>query len=234
MDGTVHPLSNEQLLEVLSFSKDATAIHISEKAVIQYANEAMLAFWGKGKGVIGKSLEDALPELKGQPFIDMFARSWNEGITFSGTDTPANLYVDGTLQTFYFDYEYRAMKNAEGKTYCILHMASDVTERVLGREREQNLTEELRAANEELLAANEEMNTANEELIESRHELLKLYEDISESDTRFRSMVRQAPVGICIIRSSDLLTQNVNDAYLELVGKSREEFEKPHHMGIRS
>ena len=56
------PLSNEQLLHVLMSSKDATAIHYSEKAIIQYANDAMIAFWGKGRGVIGKSLEDALPE----------------------------------------------------------------------------------------------------------------------------------------------------------------------------
>lgn len=225
MNNIGQPLSNGQLLKVLSFSKDATAIHYTEDAIIQYANEAMLAFWGKGNSVIGKTLEDALPELKGQPFIDQFKQVWNEGITISGSDTPAKLVVDGVLQTFYFDYEYRAIKNEQGQTYCILHMARDVTERVLSREREQDLTEELRAANEELLAANEEMNSSNEELTESRQELFKLYEELSESDTRFRSMVKQAPIGLVIIRAHDLLVQEVNDAYLELVGKQRAELQ---------
>jgi len=225
MNNIGQPLNNEELLNVLSFSEDATAIHISEDAVIQYANNAMLAFWGKGPGVIGKSLEEALPELKGQPFIDMFKKVWNEGITIKGTDTPAQLMVDNTLRTFYFDYEYRAVKNAEGQTFCILHMAKDVTERVLAKNREQDLTEELRAANEELQAANEEMNASNEELSESRQELLALYEDLKESDIRFRNMVRQAPVGICIIRAHDLYIQDVNDNYLELVGKKRNELE---------
>src|SRR4051812_43739363 len=111
MDKPYQFLTNEQLLDVLSYSKDATAIHVSEKAVIQYANNAMLGVWGKDKSVIGKSLEDALPELKGQPFIEMFARVWNEGLTISGTDTPAQLEVDGKIQTYYFDFEYRAIKN---------------------------------------------------------------------------------------------------------------------------
>ncbi|WP_428330587.1 PAS domain-containing sensor histidine kinase [Mucilaginibacter sp.] len=225
MNKTVPLLSNEQLLDVLSLSEDATAIHVSERAVIQYANDAMIAFWGKGRSVIGKPLDEALPELKGQPFIELFARVWNEGITIKGTDTPADLKVDGILQTFYFDYEYRAIKNEAGETYCILHIARDVTERVLSKEREQDLTEELRAANEELLSANEEMKASNEELSESRHKLLELYDNLSESNTRFRNMVKQAPVGICIIRSEDLLIQSVNDAYLELVGKKRSEFE---------
>jgi len=225
MSNTVQPLNNQELLNVLSFSEDATAIHITEDAIIQYANNAMLAFWDKGSGVIGKSLVDALPELRDQPFIGMFKKVWNEGITIKGTDTPAQLVVDGTLQTFYFDYEYRAIKNAEGQTYCILHMAKDVTQRVLAKNREQDLTEELRAANEELQAANEEMNASNEELSESRQELLELYEDLKEGDTRFRNMVRQAPVGMCIIRAHDLYVQDVNDNYLELVGKQRSELE---------
>jgi PAS domain S-box-containing protein len=253
MSYTDYLLSDKQLLEVLAFSTDATAIHVTEDAVIQYANDAMLAVWGKGKSVIGKSLEDALPELKGQPFIDLFKQVWNEGLTIKGTETPADLVVDDKLQTFYFNFEYRAIKNANDKTYCILHMAKDVTDVVLGRKREQDLIEELRTVNEELLsaneeireanvemaavneeltaaneeirAANEEITASNEELSQSRQQLMELYQDLSESDNYFRSMVKQAPIGICIIRANDLFIQDANIAYLELVGKKREELE---------
>jgi PAS domain S-box-containing protein len=232
MDTSTPLLNNEQMLDVLSFTNEAVALHVSETAVIQYANDAMIAIWGKDKSVIGKSLEDALPELKGQPFIDMFRRVWTEGITFKGADTAAHLEVNGTLQTFYFNFEYRPIKDAEGKTYCILHMATDVTEKVQAQEREQNLIEELRAANEELsaaneeiTAANEEINASNEELLESQHRLVKLYEDLTDRDARFRSIVKQAPVGICIIRARDLFIQDVNDSYLELVGRKREQME---------
>src|ERR1700712_3124037 len=119
-----HPvplLNNEQLLQVLSSSNNAVAVHVAEDAIIQYASDRMIAIWGKDRSVIGKSLEQALPELKGQPFINLFKKVWNEGVTISGTDTPAQLEVGGELHTYYFDFEYRAVKDDAGKTCCILH-----------------------------------------------------------------------------------------------------------------
>lgn len=218
-------LSNEQLLEVFTLTKIATAIHVTEDAIIQTANDFMLRIWGKDKSVIGKKLADALPELKGQPFIDLFKKVWNEGITISGTDTPADLEINGKLLTFYFDYEYRAVKDEQGKVICILHTAIDVTERRLGAEREQALTEELKAANEELILSNKELNAINKELNESQQALKLLYENLAESNARFRSMITQAPVGICMLRAEDLYIQDVNDAYLELMGKTRDEMD---------
>jgi PAS domain S-box-containing protein len=225
MNSSYQVLSNYRLIEALSTSKNAIAVHVTDKFNIQFATDAMLAIWGKGKDIIGLPLEEALPELKGQPFIEMFARVWNECITISGTDTLAKLEIDGVLQDFYFDFEYRAMPDATGKTYCIIHTATDVTQRVLSKRTEQNLTEELSAINEELHSANEELTASNEELIESQRALQKTYEDLMESDARFRNMVKQAPVGICIITANDLFIQDVNDAYLELVGKRRDELE---------
>ena len=218
-------LSNGQIIEVLAQSKSAIAIHITDQFIIQYATDSMIAIWGKDKSVIGKPLEEALPELKGQPFIDLFRTVWEEGITINGSDTAAHLEFDGKLQTFYFDFEYRAVKDRSGKTFCILHTATDVTERFLSQQREQSLTEEMRSANEELSAANEELNAANEELSQSQDDLLTINTALSESDARFRNLVKQAPIGICIIRAVDLAIQDVNDSYLELVGKERRDLE---------
>jgi PAS domain S-box-containing protein len=225
MSSSYQVLSNYRLIEALSTSKNAIAVHVTNKFNIQFATDAMLAIWGKGKDVIGLPLDEALPELKGQPFIDMFTKVWDECITISGTDTLAKLEIDGVLQDFYFDFEYRAIPDAAGKTYCIIHTATDVTQRVLSKITEQNLTEELSSINEELYSANEELTASNEELTESQQALQKAYEELIESDARFRSMVKQAPVGICIIAADGLLIQDVNDAYLELVGKQRHELE---------
>ena len=225
MSQPVPLLSNEQLLQVLSTSNSAVAIHLTEDAIIQYASDRMIEIWGKDRSVIGKTLANALPELKGQPFIGMFKKVWNEGITISGTDTPAQLHVNGELHTFYFDFEYRAVKDADGKTLCILHTATDVTGRYINAEKVQSLTEELRASNEELRAANEELNASNEELSESQQSLQELYNNLAESDLRFRNMVRQAPVSICIIRARDLMVLDVNDSYLQLVAREREQLE---------
>ncbi|RYD79919.1 MAG: PAS domain S-box protein [Sphingobacteriales bacterium] len=212
-------LSSEQFLEIFNVTPTATAVHIGETAIIQMANDAMLNIWGKGREVIGKSLEDALPELKGQPFIDMFKRVWNEGITFSGNDTPADLVIDGVLKRFYFDFEYRPIKNAEGKTICTLHTAIDVTERVMGRQhmqiaaekeialvREQALNEELATINEELAASNEELLNINEELHVARENLSALnrelesrvedrVRDLSDTEERLLQAIDTASMG---------------------------------------
>lgn len=218
-------LTNEQLITVLAQSSQAVAVHVTDQFVIQYASDAMISVWGKNHNVIGLPLEKALPELEGQPFIAMFRKVWEEGITISGKDTAADLEINGKLKTFYFDFEYRPIKNEHGKTYCILHMATDVTERYLGQQRERQLQAEMRVANEELNLANEELQTTNEELIESQERLKGINTALLESDARFRNLVKQAPIGICIIRARDLWIQDVNDIYLELVGRERHELE---------
>lgn len=199
----VPSLSKELLVEVFNQTKLATAIHTGEDAVIEMANEAMIRIWGKDSSVIGKSLEDALPELKGQPFLAMFKKVWLEGIILSGTEAPADLELNGEIIRHYFDFEYRAIKNAAGETICILHTATDVTEHVNNREiieqayyqeqallREQALNEELATANEELSAINEELFRSQEELGSLNEELerrvLQRVKDLSVSEEKFR------------------------------------------------
>lgn len=172
--------SAEELVNILSLSYNAIAIHKTEQLTIEFATDAMIQIWGKDKSVIGKSLEEALPELKGQPFIGMLQNVLRTGVTVEGTDTPADLMIDGKLQTFYFDFSYRAITNNTGETYCILHTATDVTERYKSRMariasemREKELNEELAAINEELIATNEELMTKNEDLISAFAELQK-------------------------------------------------------------
>ena len=229
-------LNFEQLIEVFALTKTATAIHIGETAVIFFANDAMLQVWGKSKAVIGLSLEEALPELKGQPFIDMFAKVWREGLTISGRDTPAELDVDGKLQTFYFDFEYRAILDKEGKTFCILHSATDVTERFLGiqatnearekteaLEREQLLNEELATTNEELATTVEELRQSQYSLSELNNELesrvQKRTQALSESELRFRTMAENTDMLIAT-NDTDGGIVYLNQAWLDFFGKS--------------
>lgn len=182
-------LQLNKLVEIFSYTKTATAIHVGEDAFIQFANDAMLRVWGKDTSVIGKSLEQALPELKGQPFIEMFAKVWREGLTIGGSDTPAELLINGKKEIIYFDFEYKAILDESGQTLCILHTAVDVTERYLKNKvfekvleseesltREQALNEELAASNEELMASNEELASAFEE-IRTTNEQLQLTKD---------------------------------------------------------
>ncbi|MBT2559575.1 PAS domain S-box protein [Pedobacter sp. ISL-68] len=238
-----HLLSSDQLLEVFNLTHTATAVHVGETAIIQAANDAMLRIWGKDRSVIGKSLEEALPELKGQPFIDMFRKVWLEGLVISGKDTAADLMVDGKLKTFYFDFEYRAIKNDAGKTICILHTAIDVSERVLRQQaveqalereealqREQTLNEELAATVEELATTNEELVATNEELQETQETLhvlnnelelrvVERFNQLSESEKRFRTMAEGTDIFIAVADESGNAIY-FNKSWVKLTGRS--------------
>lgn len=124
-------LTATEILDVLATLPKAFAVYTTEDVVIQSANDAMLAFWGKDKDIIGMPLAQAVPELIGQPFIQMLQDVWNTGITNTGKSIAAETRINGVLQTLYYNYEYKAMKNSEGKTYAILHTAEDVTEMFL-------------------------------------------------------------------------------------------------------
>ncbi|TDO24472.1 ATP-binding protein [Pedobacter duraquae] len=191
MKSQSHRFTNEKLLEILSLSQNATAIYTGEESIIQSANDVMIGFWGKDRSVIGKPLGEAVPELAGQPFLDLLKQVWLTGVTHESKDAVTQLLVDGKLQTFYFDFIYRAIKDQNGEIDCILHTATDVTELNLGRNmiahakeqqealnREQVLNEELGAANEELAAALEELSATNEELQQTQESLQVLNRDL--------------------------------------------------------
>lgn len=234
MADRVAPLNFEQLTEVLSFSSTATAVHVGEEARIEFANQAMLKLWDRGTEVIGKGLVEAMPELSDQPFLEMFAKVWREGITISGNDTPAELLVDGAVGTYYFDFEYRAIKNKGGQIVAVLHTATDVTERYLNKReleiaahnkelliREQSLNEQLAAANEELNATNEELQASREDLSRMNRELESMVEDrvkaFIESEERFRSMADNTDVLVAV---SDQTGKRFyfNKAWIEFTG----------------
>ncbi|WDF53864.1 PAS domain-containing sensor histidine kinase [Mucilaginibacter sp. KACC 22063] len=245
MTTTIFDFDDKLVLDVLAFSKDATAVYISEDLHIRFANDVMLKFWDKGREIIGMPLGEAVPELQGQPFLDILKEVWRTGTTYKATDTPANLLVDGTPSVLYFDFQYRALLNEEGKTYCILHSATDVTRRLrawqLVHEKEQRETqliadlsdsnERLTTLNEAQEAANEELLSANEDLATAQEQLSVSNDKLTESENQIRNVFEQAPVGIAVLRGPDHIIEIANKAILNIWGRREQEvLNKPHKI----
>lgn len=229
----------EKLLSVLFESPNATAVYSGADIKILSANGMMLKFWGKDRSVVGKNFIDAIPELKDQPFLDILKNVWNTGVTYFAKDTPATLKIDGKLQEFYFDFEYKAILNDEGKTEFILHTAFEVSERMTAWQmveeksiQEQKLNEELRAINEEYVATNQELMVINEELSASEEHLSRMIASLNESEKRFRTMIEQSPVAITSLKGKDLVIDAVNDMMLRLWGKDRSVVGLPLHLAL--
>lgn len=192
----------------------------------------MIGYWGKSKEVIGLTLEKAVPELKGPPFLGLLKQVWRTGISYEARDTAAQLLVDGKLQTFYFDFAYRAVKDRYGAMDCILHTAVDVSERVANRRllesaaaqkialhAQQALNEQLALSNEDLRLAQTALETLNQEL-ETR--VCSRTKALTESESRLRGLITHAPVAIAIFKGRDLIIESANAKILKLWGKKHD------------
>lgn len=213
-------LGTEALLEILKHSDDATAIYTGSDITIQLANDAMLTIWGKDQSVIGKPIAEALPELKGQPFLQLLQDVWQKGKTFEAKDTPASLEINGDMVTSYFDFTYRPILDSEGEVYCILHTTVDVTERVKAwtlvhekEEREQQINEELAAANEEYQATNEELNDTSNRLTET-------FQKLESTENRMQELVRTTPVGLALLQGFEMIIETANPEMQSIWGYS--------------
>ncbi len=113
----------------------ATCFFTGREMTIAVANNTMLGVWGKDKNVIGKTLADAVPELKGQPFLQILDEVFTTGKIYEAKNALAQLEVNGVMGTYYFDYTYKPIHNAAGEVYGIMDMAVDVTEQVLARKK---------------------------------------------------------------------------------------------------
>lgn len=243
-------LDDRTLLDILALSQDATAIYTGDNIVIEMANDKMISFWGKDRSVIGKPLLDAVPELRGQEFFTIMQQVWRSGETYEARSTPASLNTRGLLETFYFDFIYRAVKRTDGSMLCILHSATDVTDQVTNRLRLQEKEEEvstlnrhlseandelmavaveMQASNEELVATNDKLQHTNDELQRTQSSMLQLNARVSLSESIFRSFFEQAALGIAWLNGPDQVIEAVNEPLLKIWGRTLDEvLGKPH------
>lgn len=123
--------SELRLRSIIEEAPIATCLFVGRDLRIELANDIMLGFWGRDKSVIGMRLSEALPELEGQPFLDLLDEVFTTGIAHSENDAEALLLQNGELGTFYFNYTYKPLRDNNGQVYAIMNMAIDVTDKVV-------------------------------------------------------------------------------------------------------
>ena len=108
----------------------ATCLFVGKDLIVELANQPMIGYWGKDMSVIGKPLREALPELNGQPFLEILDNILETGQTYSSLNAPVDLEVNGILSTYYFNFTYKPLFDEEGKVYGIINMSIDVTRQI--------------------------------------------------------------------------------------------------------
>lgn len=208
--------SQDLIVQALASSPAPTAIYSGENMVIRFANAGMLSLWGKDSSVLGKPLLDAIPELEGQPFLELLLEVWRSGKTYSVYEAPAKLIKNGVETLDYFDYEYKALTDENQKTWCILNTALEVTSRREFLQQIQKKEEREHALNEEMAATLEELTSTNEELNDSIRQL-------DQSREYIRTIIEQAPVGIAMLKGPEHIIEIANPAILNIWGRRESE-----------
>lgn len=135
--------SEQRYHQLVEQATVATAIYLGPEMRVKIANEAMLKLWGKPDDVIGMKLAEVLPELEGQPFLKLLDKVYASGETYWSKQDRVQLNIDGKMQTGYFNFTYKALRDLDGNIYGVLNMAIEVTEMVIAKrlleESERNL-----------------------------------------------------------------------------------------------
>lgn len=192
----------------------ATCLFVGRDLHVAVANDTMLGYWGKSQTVIGKPLAEALPELAGQPFLALLDEVFTTGRTHEAKAVRAELEVNGILDTYYFDFTYKPLRNEQGAVYAIMNMAVDVTQQVKARQalqqsetRFQNL---VRTANVGMIVLEGEafritvVNEAYSKLVDHRVDQLlnrPVFEVLPSVEPYLRPMLEQ------VMTTGELITQ---------------------------
>ena len=295
---------------------------------IEFGNDSILQVLGKTNDIIGKTVAEAIPELKGQPFLEILDNVYTSGQTYYGSSMPARFQQHDELKQGFYNFIYHPLKNEEGETNGIMVIGIDVTRQVIARKElegsieQKNIVEQALRTNEARLQGildtmaegvsitDTEGNTIytneavqkivrlskgmlrsrkyndakwrntrldgtllpweehpiylalktklpvynyelgvelpNKEIIylslnasplfnteksltgaiatftdvTSRRRLIN---ELAESESRFRGMFEQAPLGMCLLRGKEQIIETVNDNILKIWGRKREE-----------
>ena len=292
----------------------ATCLLMGRELRIEVANEAMIDVWGKGPSVIGMTLANALPELRSDPLLLLLDELFVTGQPYHTRASRADQVNGAVSDTYYFDYTFKPLRNADGAVYAIMKMVVDVTAQVMAQERQAEQIRALAESEERFQAAvvavqgilwtnNAKGEMAGEqpgwsaltgqtydeyqgfgwsdavhpddvqptidtwlEAVQARRmfvfehsvrlrtgdwglfsvraipllnadglvrewvgvhtnitEQRRAEEAVRESEERFRTLVEQAPVAIAVFRGDDYVFEIANDAYLPLIGKTKQQ-----------
>ncbi|PJJ60967.1 PAS domain-containing protein [Hymenobacter chitinivorans] len=118
-------------------------VYVGPELRFQLANQAMLNGLGKGPDVLGKRYADVLPELKNSVVIEQMHQVLATGQPLHLRDQRLEVLMHGTPQTFYYNYSFIPLRDAQGQVYGLLNTAVDVTDLVQARQRIESYAAEL-------------------------------------------------------------------------------------------
>ncbi len=121
----------ERLRELFDQSPSFMSVKRGPEHRFELTNQAYCTLTGR-HDLVGRALLDALPELRGQPLLDLLDRAYHSGEVQRATAHPVEVQRgEGATETRYLDLVYQPMRDGAGDITGVFAEGNDVTDRVL-------------------------------------------------------------------------------------------------------
>ncbi len=183
--------------------------------LIQFYNDAyrpILGSSGKHPIALGQRGEECWPEVWPtiKPMIDQVMAS---GESIWQEDRLIPIYRNNRLEDVYWTFSYSQVNDGTGKTGGVLVICNETTEHVLSKQK-------ILALNDGLETSNRSLQSSNEKLTATQQDLNNTVRMLRESETKFRSIIEQAPIAIAIFRGPEFVIEEFNEKVLEYWGRT--------------
>lgn len=120
--------SAQQLRSLIDSAPFPIGVYTGKEMRIEMLNQAILDVWGRDKSVIGNTYYNVLTELEGKGIYENLDRVYETGEAYHASNQRIELLSEGQLKTFYFNYSFTPLFDANGEVYGVMNTAADVTD----------------------------------------------------------------------------------------------------------
>ena len=228
-----------ELQRVVEQAPVALAIARGPDLVVEAANPAILALWGKpAEEALGKPLLEAVPAVPGPGHRALFESVLRTGQPVVAREHAAPNLVPGSPETPFFDFVYQPLRDEQGEITGVITVATEVTQLVQTRQQVQALNEQLAAANGQLQGQNAGLRTTNAALLTTQNEqqqhndvlearvaerTLALRAAVTEAETRrqwLHALFEQMPLAVAVLQGPDYVIELANPTVCTLWGRT--------------
>ncbi|HLH09847.1 MAG TPA: ATP-binding protein [Terriglobales bacterium] len=139
----------QKLQDLFDQTPAAICVLSGPSHVWTYANPRYLQIVGRREPgeILNRCVRETLPEIESQGFLDLLHSVYRSGKTYVGLEQEVRLVEpEGKSRTWYLDFVYQPMRNADGAVEGILVHAVDVTDKVHARQEVERREQLLQAA----------------------------------------------------------------------------------------
>ena len=128
--------SESRLRDLIAAAPAGIGLFVGRDLIIEHPNQTFIDIVGKGPGVEGLPLREAMPELitEGQEYLKILDDIFTTGVPFISPASLVKIVQNGVLNDNYYNISYTPLRNHTGEIYAILDIAIDVTAQVLAQQ----------------------------------------------------------------------------------------------------